>query len=526
MVGWIRQFLTHQTGSLAVAADVSPGVAWCGRGVALCRVVRHDARAVQGCPVPIACVQNVGRGGTLCDDRMWEGVNVSGTDHPITNGSLAALIAEADISHAALARQVNHLGGQPEHGSLDLRYDSSSVHRWLRGAAPTAPTPALIAAVLARKLRRPVSVEQLLAADEDVLDLATSAAAAAGSAIALWRQTVHRRDVLRYTFVAAAGLDAGWRWAFAPAAAQVTGGGTRSVGMADVERLLAARRDFADLDRRHGGGHARAWLTDYLDREVTPLLRGSYHHKVERALFAAAAILTETVSYMAFDDGEHGLSQRFSIHSLALAKHAGDTAFGSYVMSNMAAQFVYLGDGPKAAQMARAASTSARRAPAALLARLHTTEARGHALAGDVSECRAALRRADKALHKADPSTAPAWLGASSPAHHAGSAMHCLYDLGRYTEAARHSSEALDLPPDNVRARALHEILLARVQIGLGQIEHSCDLAKTALQATARLRSRRLRDRIREYDAGLAPYSTTAAVKAWREEAKALRAAA
>jgi hypothetical protein len=47
-------------------------------------------------------------------------------------------------------------------------------------------------------------------------------------------------------------------------------------------------------------------------------------------------------------------AQRLSFQSLALAKHAGDTAFGAYVMSNMAAQLVYLGDGRTAAQMARA----------------------------------------------------------------------------------------------------------------------------------------------------------------------------
>jgi len=430
------------------------------------------------------------------------------------------LIAEASISHAALARQINHLGRRPTHGGLDLRYDSSSVHRWLRGAIPAQPTPALIAAVLSHKLGRTIEAEQLVEANEDFLHLPASAASAADSATALWRQAVYRRDVLKYPFVATAGLDAGWRWAFAPAAARVTGGGIRKVGMVDVERLLTARRDFADLDRRHGGGHARGWLTDYLDREVTPLLHGSYRDDVGRALFAAAAILTETVSYMAFDDGAHGLSQRFSIQSLALAKHAGDAPFGAYVMSNMAAQLVYLGDGAKAAQMARAASASLRRAPAALLARLYTTEARGHALAGNPSECRAALRRADKALHKAGSSTAPGWLGASSPAHHAGSAMHCFHDLGRYTDAAHHEQQALDLPPDSVRARALHQILLARVQIGLGEIERSCGTARSALQATTRLRSRRLHDRIREYDTALAPYSTLAAVRQWKIEAR------
>lgn len=449
---------------------------------------------------------------------------MSDIDRPISNTALAALIAEAGISHASLARQVNHLGRQNAHGGLDLRYDSSSVHRWLRGAAPAPPAPVLIAAVLSRKLGRSVEAVQLTQAGEDFLHFPASATSAADTAAALWRQTVNRRDLLTFPFVAAAGLDAGWRWAFAPAAIRVTNSGTRNVGMGDVERLLTARRDFAELDRRHGGGHARAWLADYLDREMTPLLHGSYRDNVGRALFSAAAILTETVSYMAFDDGAHGLSQRLSIQSLALAKHGGDTAFGAYVMSNMAAQLVYLGNGAEAAQMARAASTSTRRAPAGLLARLHTTEARGHAIAGNLSECRAALRRADKALHRASGS-APDWLGASSPAHHAGSAMHCLHDLGRHTEAARHEQEALDLPADSVRAHALHQILAARVHVGLGEIELSCATARSALQATTRLRSRRLRDRIREYHIALAPYGALAAVKQWKAEARTVLAA-
>jgi hypothetical protein len=442
----------------------------------------------------------------------------------INNRFLAALIAEAGLSHAALSRQVNQLGALPKHGGLVLRYNSSSVNRWLRGSIPTASTPALIAEVLARRLNRAVSADEVFGAGDAFLEFPVSAPAAMDSAIALWRQTVHRRDFLTYSFMAAAGLDAGWRWAFAPATAEVIASGTRRVGMADVERLLAARHDFAGLDRRHGGGHARGWLTDYLDREVAPLLHGSYRDVVGRALFAAAAVLTETVSYMAFDDGDHGLAQRFSIQALALAKQAGDIAFGSYVMSNMAAQLVYLGDGPKAAQMARAGWMSARNASPGLLARLYTTEARGHALAGDADDCRAALDCAEQALDRADTQEMPEWLGASSPAHHAGSTMHCLYDLGRYAEAARYGDAALDLPADNVRARALHQILLARVQVGLGDVEHSCNTARAALQATGRLRSRRLRERIHEFHRGLTPHRATPTVQSWHAEARELLA--
>ena len=65
------------------------------------------------------------------------------------NARLAALIEEAGFSHAGLARRVDQLG--LEHG-LDLRYDKTSVTRWLRGQQPRGATPALIAEVFTRRL--------------------------------------------------------------------------------------------------------------------------------------------------------------------------------------------------------------------------------------------------------------------------------------------------------------------------------------------------------------------------------------
>ncbi|GLY04113.1 hypothetical protein [Actinoplanes sp. NBRC 101535] len=199
-------------------------------------------------------------------------------------------------------------------------------------------------------------------------------------------------------------------------------------------------------------------------------------------------------------------------------------AFGAYVMSNMAAQLVYLGDGRTAAEMAHAAATSTRLGHGPLLARIYTTQARGHALAGDINACRTALAQAEHATGHFG--NTPAWLGASSPAHHAGSAMHCFHDLGLHAEAARHSLSALDLPHDSARARALHEILLARVHLGLRDIERSCDTARRALRAAVRLRSRRLHDRIREYAIELRPHQRHPAAQAWRAEARQLLTAA
>ena len=76
----------------------------------------------------------------------------------IPNRQLAALIAEAGFSNAGLARRVDQLG--LEHG-LDLRYDKTSVTRWLRGQQPRGTTPALIAEVFTRRLGRRLTAQDL-----------------------------------------------------------------------------------------------------------------------------------------------------------------------------------------------------------------------------------------------------------------------------------------------------------------------------------------------------------------------------
>lgn len=62
------------------------------------------------------------------------------------NEQLRALIGECGISHKGLARRVVALGAA--RGMRGLGYDHSSVARWLAGAQPRDPVPALIAEVL------------------------------------------------------------------------------------------------------------------------------------------------------------------------------------------------------------------------------------------------------------------------------------------------------------------------------------------------------------------------------------------
>lgn len=125
----------------------------------------------------------------------------------IPNRQLAALIAEAGFSHAGLARRVDQLG--LEHG-LDLRYDKTSVTRWLRGQQPRGTTPALIAEVFTRRLGRRLSAQDLgLDACAPVyagLEFATCPDEAIDIVSGLWRKDSGSHAELRKIAFTPAGL--------------------------------------------------------------------------------------------------------------------------------------------------------------------------------------------------------------------------------------------------------------------------------------------------------------------------------
>ncbi|MEU3823307.1 regulator [Streptomyces sp. NPDC030392] len=132
------------------------------------------------------------------------------TDRPpqrTPNRQLAALIAEAGFSNAGLARRVDQLG--LEHG-LDLRYDKTSVTRWLRGQQPRGTTPALIAEVFTRRLGRRLSAQDLgLDACAPVyagLEFAATPEEAVDIVSGLWRKDSGSHSELRKIAFTPAGL--------------------------------------------------------------------------------------------------------------------------------------------------------------------------------------------------------------------------------------------------------------------------------------------------------------------------------
>jgi transcriptional regulator with XRE-family HTH domain len=438
------------------------------------------------------------------------------------NERLQALIQEAGCSNAGLARRVNVCGA--EHG-LDLRYDKTSVARWLRGQQPRGQAPAIIAEAIGRKLGRTVTIEEIgmangknLAAGVG-LQFSPSVLGAIEQVCELYRSDVGRRDFLSGSSVASSALVEPSRdWLISAPDPQVARSAGPRVGPADVDAVRSMTQALVDLDHQYGSGHVRPVVVHYLNSVVSGLLAGSYREAVGRELFAAVARLTELAGYMAVDTGQPGLAQRYYIQALRLAQAAGDRGYGGYVlaasMSHLAAQ---LGNPREIAQLARAAQEGARgRVTPRAQAMFYAAEARGHALMGDARAAQAVIGKAVSAMEQADPGSGddPAWIAHFDEAYLADELAHCHRDLGQPDAAGRQAEESLARHPQSrVRRRAIGLVLLATAQVQKREVEQACHTGLQAIELLGRLRSNRGAEYLEDLQERLAPYREESVVR-------------
>lgn len=478
------------------------------------------------------------------------------------NRQLAALIAEAGFSNAGLARRVDQLG--LEHG-LDLRYDKTSVTRWLRGQQPRGTTPALIAEVFARRLGRRLTAQDLgLDACAPVyagLEFAATPEEAVDIVSGLWRKDSGSHAELRKIAFTPAGLvvpSRDWligraddRVARADPPATGAGGATgahgarvsvpgrpvmprqrqtdrgpgQRVSTGDIAALRSVGELFRTLDDAYGGGHARQALVRYLEHEAEPMLRGTYGEATGRRLFAATADLTRLAGWTSYDIAAHGLAQRYFVQALRLSQAAGDRPYGSYVLATMSRQAVHLGHGREAVQLARVAQQGVgSTAPAVVQALLHSVEARGHGVLGEVRACTASLVRAERAMEAARPGDElPHWARFFDEAQLADEFAHCHRDLQQHRAAAQHAERSLQLrAPGYARSRLFCRVVLASARLGLGELDQACALGAESAQQATEMRSARALEYVRDFEKRLEPYRDAAAVRTYRDRVAAL----
>lgn len=446
------------------------------------------------------------------------------------NRLLQQLIAEAGFSHKGLARRLNDLGAA--RGTPGLKYDHSSVLRWIAGQRPRDPVPALLTEIFALRLGRPVTVEDLgmpvVVSPPDLGQVFTHTwQEGVATVTALWRADVERRRFLvDSTFAIGAGSIGAVRWLTSPPESRLYGGGSRRVGRADIAAIHEVTRSFGELDNRFGSGRVRASVIRYLDTAVAPLLKdGSYGESTGRELAGAAAELTRLAGWMAYDLEQHGVAQRYLIQALRLARGAGDDALGGEILAGMAHQAIYMGRSAHALDLARAAQQSARRSGVqTLLASCHVLEAHAHAGLGDAGSCSDSLHQAEVAFDRRVPGREPAWLGYFDEAYLSAKFAHCFRDLGDGAQTVRHARRSLDMDGRYVRGRMFNLSLLAAGLTQCGEVEEACRVAAGAFDLAGELQSVRSRSYAADLRRRLDPYKREPAVTALRERARELAA--
>ena len=320
------------------------------------------------------------------------------------NTLLDALLDEAGISHAGLAARVNQAGRAR---GLALRYEHTAVARWLKGQRPRGQVPDLICEVLAGRLRRPVTLDDigLGVPGEPAPAHGTPLAGFVERATALWRsdeqQRPHILDAPAVTGTPA--VMPVWEWENPPEDSDVSRGGQTAVGESTSRCCARPATHYELMYRKAGGIATRARIVGFLNAETAPLLRGGYTDATGRQLHRATGGLVAIAGICAYDSDAQGLAQRYFHQALRLAKASGDRGLGAYVIALLVNQSLFMREYRQAVAFAEAALRAAGgRLTPALACRSVRDAGQGVRASGRRPERAVLIRRAEPAAGR-DP---------------------------------------------------------------------------------------------------------------------------
>ncbi|MGW7056269.1 tetratricopeptide repeat protein [Streptomyces sp. NPDC054887] len=414
------------------------------------------------------------------------------------NTLLDALLDEAGISNAGLAAHVNQAGSAR---GLALRYEHTAVARWLKGQRPRGQVPDLICEVLAARLHRPITL------DDIGFGMPGDAAMAHGSpltgfverATALWRSDEQQRPhVLGAPAVTGTpAVMPVWEWENPPEDADVSRKGQTRVSVADIQMLRAARAHYELMYRKAGGVATRARVVGFLNAETAPLLRGSYSNAMGRHLHRATGGLVAVAGICAYDSDAQGLAQRYFHQALRLAKASGDRGLGAYIIALLVNQSLFMAEYRQAVAFAEAAlRTAGTQITPALAADLHAMQAKAYAHLGDSKNALSCIRRAESEAESIRPGSEPDETGYVQPGLVNVQVAEALLSLGDLPAAREHADAAVGTPAHD-RGRVHRLAMLTHIELRQGKADRAVEIATEMAQRAQGMESQRMRDRLR-----------------------------
>ncbi|MFB6539650.1 hypothetical protein ACFCY8_30020 [Streptomyces noursei] len=439
------------------------------------------------------------------------------------NRMLAALLAEADWTATDLARAVNALGASQ---GVRLRYDRTSVARWLNGARPRPPAGQLIGQALGHRVGRRLTPRDTGFADPDPTGGTLTTVLRGGDPVlrlaALCRaetDAAHRADLARTVLSAPPPSFSGWgsrRPTLPPADLRAP-----QASAAAPVRLEAVAIHSAHVGERHGGAHGRPALAGYLATEVVPLLTAPAHPAVRRALLTAAAHLTLLLAGRTCETGHPALAQHYYDIALELARAAGDHSSYAIVLRCLSLQAHQLGDHHQALALGEAAIEIAGSAvPSAVRSYLHAGRAVVRAGAGQSRAAAADLLAAEQHLARA---TGPEGPFTSYPEtalrYQRAEVLSC---LGEHKAALGELANSLACrPADHHKARTLLHAQLAHTLLALNEVDAAVEHSLHALRHHRQLTAGSVHGTLPRLAQRLAPHQRNPHVKAFRERLRA-----
>ncbi len=301
--------------------------------------------------------------------------------------------------------------------------------------------------------------------------------------------------------------------------------GPRAIGMHQVAGIRDMFALFQEMDVMRGGGHARTALVNYMNTTVIPLIRSQHQPDVQAALYDAAAEQAYLIGWMAYDDGEHGLAQRYLIQALRLSQAAGNRVLGAHVLAGMSDQANLLGHTHEAVALARAGLHGI--SPddsAACYADLSILEARALAHLSDAKGTVKAVTRGESSFEKINTANEPEWARFIDRAYFYGEAAYCFRDLDQPDEIDRFAGLSIQECRDQRRARrgSLSQAAVAAAYVQRNEIEAAARHATTVVRLTTTVNSSRSLQAVSDLQRTLKPYGSVPEVQDFNRHAAEL----
>jgi hypothetical protein len=426
------------------------------------------------------------------------------------NMRLAALLADADWTPRALAREINATFGQ---GTVS----ATAPYFWRdHGGVPRAPLPSMVACKLSDRLGRRVTVAEIWdhrAPDSAQIQLASAGmnhpwSVAGTRAVAqdwLAGGLMDRRRFLAVSGKSLAGAVSAYLAAELPSAAAmppVPGGGDPLVQQIEQGVPLLQQ-----LDDAKGGASSLGYVGAQLRAAALVLHEGAYPAAATHRLIVAMADLAQLAGWMAFDANQHGLAQRYFFTGLRAAHDAGYTAMAAHILADLSFQATSRGQRSDGIMLGEAAQRHAVRASAGVRASVDSRLAYAYAASGRIHEFENTYLRARDTLGGRDRIADPPWLYYLTPGHLDCQAGYALVLAGREHLAggdragrillrqgtALLRTGAHDRPLDDAsQRRALYEgAWLGLAYTARGDLASACDETRTAITRLGSVRSPR-----------------------------------